>query len=214
MKITERIETTGVLKLNQSHEWFLEALLVLMKKKNFSDITIKELSFKAGLDRRTFYRYFTSKEDLLELQCRRILEEFARRVLEKPQLTFEAVAVSYFEFWNDYSDFLLLLQKNNLVYFLVEKLDKLIYEHVALKAKPYLNGQKLSNKRRYHFFYGMGGLWNVMNWWLLEEHRETPEQMGKIIQDYIVEIHAGLPAIPLAEETARAAQNPGTKDAP
>ena len=49
----------------QSKKWFAEALKCLMQNKKYSEITIMELSKKAGLDRKTFYRNFETKEDVI-----------------------------------------------------------------------------------------------------------------------------------------------------
>jgi AcrR family transcriptional regulator len=48
----------------QSKRWIMESLIELMNKKTFQEITISELTAHADLGRRTFYRNFTSKEDV------------------------------------------------------------------------------------------------------------------------------------------------------
>ncbi|EHQ89791.1 TetR/AcrR family transcriptional regulator [Desulfosporosinus youngiae] len=202
------MKKTADLILNQSQQWFIDALLTLMKTKPFHKIQIKELAEKAGLDRRTFYRHFKSKEDVLFLQCRVVIEDFAKKVLAKNELNFKTVAISYFEFWNDYLDFLKLLKASNMICFFSDKMDKLYYEHVTSKVKQYLNGVELDHKTRYHFFYGMGGLWHVMNWWQLEDPRETPEEMGQILVEYITEIYASLALNTAAGNSVRQAASP------
>lgn len=42
-----------------------DALFSLMKDKNFSEITITEIIREAGVARASFYRNYTSKEDVL-----------------------------------------------------------------------------------------------------------------------------------------------------
>jgi AcrR family transcriptional regulator len=42
-----------------------EALLALMHKKSFKEITITDIVQKADLNRGTFYKHYTYKEDLL-----------------------------------------------------------------------------------------------------------------------------------------------------
>lgn len=49
----------------QSKPMLLIALLELIEHKLYSSISIKELAECAGLDRKTFYRNFTSKEEVL-----------------------------------------------------------------------------------------------------------------------------------------------------
>lgn len=47
---------TNLLKL-----YISEALILLLEKKEFSEITIKEITKKAGVNRSTYYRNFKSK---------------------------------------------------------------------------------------------------------------------------------------------------------
>lgn len=50
---------------NIVRESLTDALFSLMSKKEFNDITITELSKKAGVSRLSFYRNYTSKEEIL-----------------------------------------------------------------------------------------------------------------------------------------------------
>lgn len=43
-----------------------EALLMLMHKKDFKDITVKDISEEATVNRATFYAHYLDKEDLLD----------------------------------------------------------------------------------------------------------------------------------------------------
>lgn len=49
----------------RSKEWLANALLELMKNKPFREISISEIAEKADLSRRTFYRSFSSKEEVI-----------------------------------------------------------------------------------------------------------------------------------------------------
>ena len=50
---------------NIVRESLTDALFTLMSKKEFNDITITELSKKAGVSRLSFYRNYTSKEEII-----------------------------------------------------------------------------------------------------------------------------------------------------
>ena len=50
----------------QSQRWIIQALLNLMEKMEYDKITVTEICRNADLDRRTFYRNFDSKNDVLE----------------------------------------------------------------------------------------------------------------------------------------------------
>ena len=61
MKETDkRLEANRLVKLR-----IARALTKLMEKKNFSDITVTEIVQTAGVARASYYRNFTSKEEVL-----------------------------------------------------------------------------------------------------------------------------------------------------
>ena len=49
-----------------TQEYIITALLQLLHKKAFSQISVTELCRKAGVSRMSFYRYFESREDVLK----------------------------------------------------------------------------------------------------------------------------------------------------
>ncbi|MCR4562621.1 MAG: TetR/AcrR family transcriptional regulator [Bacilli bacterium] len=54
------------MKITNSKEYIGEAIIHLMAKRKLEDITISDICKKAGVSRSTFYRYFSSVNDLYE----------------------------------------------------------------------------------------------------------------------------------------------------
>ena len=54
----------------------MEALLALMDVKPFSEITITELVSKAGIARSTYYRNYSSKEEIIAERIDDVLRDF------------------------------------------------------------------------------------------------------------------------------------------
>ena len=52
-----------------------EALLILLEKKNYEFITVKEICEKAGVNRSTFYLHYETMEDLLAESIAHLLEK-------------------------------------------------------------------------------------------------------------------------------------------
>lgn len=50
----------------KSQKWIMDALINLMDKMKYDKITVTAICYEASLDRRTFYRNFHSKHDVLE----------------------------------------------------------------------------------------------------------------------------------------------------
>ena len=81
-------------KLNKSESKYYntaclmnEALILLLEKKEYSFITIKEICEKAGVNRSTFYLHYNTIDDLLsetiEYVGRQIHKKFNNKVLDK-----------------------------------------------------------------------------------------------------------------------------------
>ncbi len=56
--------------------YIAEALLLLMKDKNYNDITIGEITERAGVNRSTYYRHFETKESIIQFYLDSIMEEY------------------------------------------------------------------------------------------------------------------------------------------
>ena len=102
--------------INKGEQAFINALLSLMEEKPYNQISVSELSELAEYDRRTYYRYFTSKDDILFSHYAALLAEMATSMSATP-LTPKSGFLSFFEFWNNHKDFLALLYKHNLIFF-------------------------------------------------------------------------------------------------
>lgn len=57
-----------------------EALILLLEKKDFEYITVKEICDKAGVNRSTFYLHYDSMTDLLEESAQYFLKNFYVRM--------------------------------------------------------------------------------------------------------------------------------------
>ncbi|MGI6096268.1 MAG: TetR/AcrR family transcriptional regulator, partial [Lachnospiraceae bacterium] len=55
-----------------------DALILLMKKKEYSKITNKEITDKAGLSHITIYRNFKNKDEILKYYLDEITNEFIK----------------------------------------------------------------------------------------------------------------------------------------
>lgn len=57
-------------------DYISQALLLLMQKKSYSQITIQEITKEAGVNRSTYYRNFNSKETIIQYVFGEIIDRF------------------------------------------------------------------------------------------------------------------------------------------
>lgn len=177
---------------NETKKWIMEALLTLLEKKEYQDITIAKIADKAGLGRRTFYRYFQTKDQVMREIAQNLMNEFADTILKNHASNLETVTEAYFEFWEHKIDVLLLLKKAQLLHFIEDNLFALIAD-VALKVKHIPVDQmtdetitKGFEKYKYDFVFKIAGYWHITLLWCEETPRKTPAQMSKIVSDILL----------------------------
>lgn len=169
-----------------------EALLSLMQEKDYSAITVEEITERANLGRTTFYLHYQDREDLLLEELTGLIQELIQQIA---QLSIEE--------WR--------LQK------LPQKPILLIFQHVAANEGMYrviLGGagrlpaaerlgmifaqaadrlaetpgevQDLlkTSKVPIHFLanYFSGALLATIVWWLEQDHSMKPEEIAKLFQ--------------------------------
>lgn len=129
--------------------YIMEALLLLLAKQDFSKITIKEITDKAGVNRSTYYRNFDCKEDIIIFFYTSIL----KKCISSDNL--ETHLTNVFKQFMIYKDELLCLHKNKLSYLLLAVLNSFFSEH-----------QKSNDfNQDFKIYYHSGGVFNTMMLW-------------------------------------------------
>ncbi|MCL2403540.1 MAG: TetR/AcrR family transcriptional regulator [Coriobacteriia bacterium] len=160
----------------QSKRKLFVALTQLMREKDYSNITISELSEKAGLDRRTFYRHFKSKDEILNLI---IVEAFHKHIEALKGLSdmgaYE-INKAYFELLTEYKDPLILFKKHDLLPIVQKRISEylpLLYEMFPAK--------EAHENMSWALTYKAGGVWGVTERWIEGGAKETPEEMAQLV---------------------------------
>lgn len=170
----------------RSKKEITEALLKLMKKYPYSEITVKQIILETTLVRKTFYRNFDSKDDVLDSYISDILSEYVAAVN-----TSDAEILSViFEFCVRYKDFLSLLQKNDMLYRLLLKLNSYlpaVHIEIAGSENPiskYFGGLDPD----YLIAFNIGAAWNVISKWAERGMTDPPEQIIGTLKSYFGKI--------------------------
>jgi len=170
----------------RSQKEITDALLKLMQKNPYEEITVKQIILESKLARKTFYRNFESKNDVLISHIKRILLDYFDIVNNAKG----DVLTTIFEFAVKNKKLLLLLDKNNMLYVVLQCMNEFILS-VKDKLDPDLNPF-------YNLFAGLdsdylitlntGGIWNVISLWVHRKMRDDPEEVKKTIAIYLKRI--------------------------
>ena len=89
----------------QSGRMIETALLELMREKEFAQITVSEIAKKADVGRRTFYRLYTGKEDVLHCYFDKLCQNYRDICPVLNKYDIDQIAGEYFGFWYQHRDF-------------------------------------------------------------------------------------------------------------
>ncbi len=164
----------------QSRQWLIQSLLDLMDKKEYSEITVTEIAEHAQLSRRTFYRIFNSKEELLEQYFSAIFSEYVSCFDKSVCYSMEEIIKIFFTFCEKHIDFLKLLQKNHLLYDLLEQFNLILpVIHDTVRGDRAIYQTALEKKIA--LLASAGALWNILAEWIQMKNRPAPEEISRII---------------------------------
>lgn len=146
------------------------ALIDLMKKKNYYDITISEICYKAGFGRTTYYRYFTNNKDDLILYISKIRWEQCKMQNQEKIKTDEGSVLLNHVYQYKYFFILLSQQKLDALLF------KIFYQEFGRKKDE-------NEVLGYEKAFFAGGYWGVIYEWILHGCEDTPEEIKQKFMD-------------------------------
>lgn len=165
--------------MNNSNNNFIkkcitDALLQLMNEKDFKDISITEISVKAGVSRMAYYRNYNYKEDILNDHMTELIEEYKIMREEHADSIYNRFLFAY-KFFKDNNDFITSMEKSNLSVIIQNKIND--YMKIFYK-----NSDEDINEK-YKLYILSGALYNSSKMWILNGMKETPEELAKIFVD-------------------------------
>lgn len=159
------MNTTNGKIAEQSKEKFSKALLIVMEQYDFREITITQLSQEAGLSRKTFYRLFKGKEELMDFFFENLYKECLIQIKSRQLQHYWDVVQCYFDFCEERKELLSLLKRNNLLVPLFEgsyKYSFKVFEYVRSKETADIYSSFLP----YLLAYSIGGMYSMLLKWV------------------------------------------------
>ena len=162
----------------QSQKQICETMLELLTTIPFDDISITLLCQEAHLVRKTFYRNFETKEDvlicMLDYHLLEYINELAANIQDMKQFL-----THFFTFWQAKYGYLKTLQENALFYLLNR-----LYLHYIEEIHSILTVSSLEafcGKDSYPFVFYIGGMCDVLGLWIRNECDLTLTQLLPVI---------------------------------
>ena len=159
----------------QTRQWLEEALFdLLATKKSLQNISIAELSEHAQIARRTFYRYYHSKEEVLTNYLDRLIQYYIIELQTTKLTNFEDLVNLFFQYWSQYTEPLKILQDARLQVLVLQRwYDKLPAAYTSIMAPWHVTN---SDQRQIYYDsrFITGGLYNIFDEWLKGDYKAMP----------------------------------------
>lgn len=145
-----------------------EVLLGLMLEKHYELITVSEICLIANMPRKTFYRYFDGKEDVLQALLHHTFTDSSNFKILKQRKRSEVKISEEFEelftFWKSKKSIFEAFDKSGLTGFLVESTTTFAMQDFK-NIEQYLSDSGIEEKRIAFQFVICGLLTMTINWY-------------------------------------------------
>lgn len=170
----------------RSKQQIMDALINLMEDHPYSEISVKQIVLETDLVRKTFYRNYSSKDDVLEAYINMKVYEYTQALLDQP----DPLTV-IFEFCDNNRKLLELLHKNDMMYMLLVRLNEIIprlNETTDMERNPF---KKLIGDLEpdYLIAFNVGAIWNVIAKWVERGMEEPLDDVKNVLAQYIARLN-------------------------
>ncbi|MCD8021860.1 MAG: TetR/AcrR family transcriptional regulator [Lachnospiraceae bacterium] len=148
------------------------ALIMLMEQKEYKYISVTDIARKAGVSRMTYYRTYSSKEDILVQH----FDKIAHAMIDSANGSARLALVSFFSYFCEHEKLTELLEGADLMNLLKEcfaVFTDYLYKTMHPKARE-------SAVSAYAAQFEAGGVFSVLIGWLKGGAVESPEEMANI----------------------------------
>ncbi len=173
------------IRVIRSRAWLLDALIELLKEKEYKDITIRELTDEASVARQTFYRNFKDKDDILLQNMDEAFDEFFLKIKDNlsRETNLRDIADELFLTWKENKNLFSALEKAGLMHKTLERFS----EYSALLQKQIgLNPKKNSNYDMYMAHFIAGGTYMILEKWFHDKMKVQISDMSELYNKIIL----------------------------
>ena len=164
----------------RSKQWIIDALFQLMDKQAFQKISITEITDKAGVSRLTYYRNFSSKEDIILAYFDQEFNKFFKEYLipnNKTMNIHEGIEI-VFTYWKKGADIIKLLIRDGLTHLISSSFQTYLQQCADHKiiVHKYDENQRV---------FIEGGMFFLLLHWVKSDCLQTPDELAIIVESML-----------------------------
>lgn len=160
----------------------INGLLNLMTTKSLPDITIKELADFSHVGRRTFYRLYECKDDILKDYMHLLVIGYLKTLAPGKKYTVYERLLNAFNWCKTNQSIFEVIDNKFLFYTLIEEYDFMTYFHTSsfMTRNALSDFEVETHLEHYYDLYNLSGLWHTITSWIKSGMKESPEEMARL----------------------------------
>lgn len=177
-----KVHRTEDRRVKRTKRILRECLFALLEEKSIDEITVKELTEAADINRSTFYFYYNDINDIMMQIQNEIFVVFEDKVL-KPQANFVTVddfvnyLIRFLLFCKEYEGICKFVISNDPQNFLSKKIKTALMSHVPDSDKLFPE----NDPKRYLTCFAVSAMWQTILTWMYNGMKVPPEEMARFL---------------------------------
>lgn len=163
-----------------------QQLLTMMNMFRYEEITVSDFCIHAGIPRKAFYRYFSSKEGALHALIDHTLVQLegftATMQLDQENVRLNELAW-FFRFWQEQKALLDALERNGLGKVLIERTIENATVSMAVSSRVGI--RDMSDMREFGIAFAVSGFMTMVLKWHGSGYALRPEQMAELTMELL-----------------------------
>lgn len=158
-------------------ESIFTALMILMEKKDFNEISITEVANKAGVSRMSFYRHYSILEDVITDYLDELFINYSANILKASKAYDKESLRRFFAYFREHNRLVKNLIKCNLSNLILERCIDFFY---MLSQTVVCSDAHSPIHEKYFIEFAAGGLYKVLIEWVKTGLKENDTDMADI----------------------------------
>lgn len=177
----------------RSQREIMTALFRLMEQEPYKDISVKQILIEAKAARKTFYRNFTGKEDVLHSMVQNKISDYIEQLTRGNILSLEDALDAIFSFCQNNQLFFTVLAHNKLLHILQYELNKELPSfHKARTAHKHFFFQCIDDSEvDYVIYMNIGAIINVLILWIEKGQVQEFTEIKDVLHQFWENMSAG-----------------------
>ena len=174
----------------RSKKEITDTLLQLMDTYSYNDITVKQIILESQVARKTFYRNFLSKDDVLNAHIDNIMQQYVYSLQQLPNCQLSDILDIIFTFCFQNQNLLFKLRDNNLMHLLLQKWNifiPMMHNQIVNPNHPMFR-PFIAEQVDYIIAFNIGAIWNVIMKWIEYDMKETPDSIKTTLLKHLANL--------------------------